>query len=66
MYIVSVFYDENLDYKGIEDVVEDYQISHNKMIDSVDVNEYTKYINELNEELDGNLIYSISKVNNRR
>lgn len=66
MYIVSVFYDENLDYKGIEDVVEDSQISHNKMIDSVDVNEYTKYINELNEELDGNLIYSISKVSNRR
>lgn len=66
MYLVSVFYDKNLKYKRIEDVIDKEKISYNKMNDTIDVNEYTKYINELNEELDGNLIYSVSRINNRR
>lgn len=62
MYLVSVFYDENLEYEDIEDIIDKEKISHNKMYDRIDVNEYTKFINELNEEIDGKIIYTINRI----
>ena len=32
------------------------------IIDYIDVNEYTKYLNELNEELDGNFLYEVLEI----
>tara|TARA_R110000850_G_C9821830_1_gene452524 strand:- start:500 stop:709 length:210 start_codon:yes stop_codon:yes gene_type:complete len=61
-YIVLVFYNENNNYISFQDIIENDGVVENKFIDYIDVNEYTKYLNELNEELDGNFLYEVLEI----
>ena len=62
MYKVSVFYDDNLLYNDLEDVVEKDEIATHTFNDEIDVNEYTNLLNEINQEVDGGFIFKIIKI----